>query len=97
MRGDLERGAEMLTAKHSSLEGDPQQEGVGPRPVPLRGAIDSIPPNFTPSGSDDPLPSEFEVPLGSSRSWGRGGVSSTSPSKSTAANPDIRLCGNFPG
>lgn len=60
-----------MTAKHSSLEGDPQQEGLGLRPVPLRGRT-LMPLNVTPSGPDAPLPSEFEVPLGSSCSSGRG-------------------------
>lgn len=42
MRGDLERGTERLTAKHSSLEGDPQQEGLGLCPEPLRGALSCL-------------------------------------------------------
>lgn len=42
-QGDLERGAEKLTAERSSLDGDPQQEELGLlHPSPIRGALISI-------------------------------------------------------
>lgn len=41
-RGDLERGAERLTAERSSTDGAPQQEELGLRAPSLRGALTCV-------------------------------------------------------